>query len=182
MSDATWTIDPTHSGIHFSVRHMVVSKVRGKFADWKGTLSLEVDDPARSRVEAVIDAASIDTGVADRDTHLRSPDFLDVASYPEIVFRSTRVEKADEETYRLVGELSLHGVTREVTLDVEFGGLAKDPWGNERAGFTARARLDRKDFGLQWNQVLETGGVLVGDRIDVEIELEAVRAAATQVA
>ncbi len=182
MNTSTWNIDTTHSGINFSVRHMVVSKVRGKFADWHGSVTINEEDPTLSSVEVVIQAASIDTGVADRDQHLRSPDFLDAARYPEIAFKSTRVERAKGDTFAVVGDLTLHGVTRQVRLDVESGGQAKDPWGNQRAGYTARAKLDRKDFGLQWNQVLETGGVLVGERLDIEIELEAVKAAASAAA
>ena len=173
----TWNIDTAHSGIHFAVRHMVVSRVRGKFGNWRGALDWNETEPLRSQVEVRIAAASIDTGIAERDAHLRSADFLDVAAHPEITFTSKRVEAQGGERYRLFGDITIRGVTREIALDVEAGGRAKDPWGNERAGFSARAALDRKDFGLAWNQVLEAGGVLVGDRIEVEIELEAVRVA-----
>lgn len=182
MSESTWNIDTTHSGINFTVRHMVVSKVRGKFTDWQGTLTLNDEDPGRSSVDVTIDAASIDTGVGDRDNHLRSPDFLDVATHPQITFRSTQVAPRDGEHFDVTGDLTVHGITKRITLPVEFGGQAKDPWGNQRAGYSARVRLDRKDFGLQWNQLLETGGVLVGEHLDVELELEAVKAAATAAA
>jgi polyisoprenoid-binding protein YceI len=173
-----WDIDVGHSAIHFWVRHMVISKVHGRFAKWSGTLQLDTADLTRSSVEVRIDASSIDTQVADRDGHLRSADFLDVARYPEIAFRSTRIERAGV-GYRVTGELSLHGVTREVTLEAEYAGTGKDPWGNERAGFSAKASLDRREFGLVWNAALETGGVLVGEKVEIAIELEAVKQAAT---
>ena len=129
-----------------------------------------------------IDAASLDTGVADRDAHLRSADFFDVERFPELRFHSKRIEKLDDGRYRVVGDLTIRDVTREVHLDVEHGGQAKDPWGNERVGFVARASIDRTDFGLQWNQVLEAGGVVVADRVDIELDVEAVKAAAVQAA
>jgi polyisoprenoid-binding protein YceI len=171
----TWNVDSSHSGVHFSVRHMVVSKVRGRFAKYTGTVHLD-DDLTKSRVEVAIDAASIDTGTADRDTHLRSADFFDVEKFPSLTFRSTRVERIDDQKFRMVGDLTIRDVTREVALEAIYGGRSKDPWGNERAGFEAKASIDRKDFGLTWNQVLELGGVLVGDRVDLEIEVEVVRA------
>ncbi len=170
-----WDIDVAHSAIHFHVRHMVISKVHGRFARWSGALQLDLEDLARSSVEVEIDTASIDTQVADRDTHLRSPDFLDVARYPKMTFRSKRIEKAGE-GWRVTGDLTLHGVTREVTLDAEFAGVGKDPWGNERAGFSAKAAIDRKAFGLAWNAALETGGVLVGEKVKIELEIELVKA------
>ncbi len=181
MSHTTWNVDLAHSGIHFSIRHMMVSKVRGRFARYTAAIAL-ADDLTRSSVEATIDASSIDTGTAQRDEHLRSADFFDVAQFPEVRFRSTRVEKLSEEHSRVVGELTIRDVTREVTLDVQRAGRGKDPWGNERIAFVATTSLDRKDFGLRWNQALEAGGFLVGDRVDVEIEVQAVRAAAQQAA
>jgi polyisoprenoid-binding protein YceI len=182
MSVTTWNIDTAHTGISFSVRHMVVSKVRGRFAKYSGSLRIDEDDMTRSGVEVTIDAASLDSGVPERDTHLRSPDFFDVEKFPELRFRSKRIEKVEDARYRLVGDLTIRDVTRELSLDFEYGGRAKDPWGNERAGFVASAALDRKDFGLKWNQALEAGGVLVGDRVDIEIEVQAVKAAAAQAA
>ncbi|GAO02907.1 YceI family protein [Anaeromyxobacter sp. PSR-1] len=179
MATTPWTVDVTHSAIHFWVRHMVISKVHGRFAKWTGTLELDPQDLTAAKVDVKIDAASIDTQVADRDAHLRSADFLDVAKYPELTYRSRRIEKAGD-GYRVVGDLTLHGVTREVTLDAEFAGIGKDPWGNERAGFSAKAALDRKEFGLAWNAALETGGVLVGEKVEITIELEAVKQAAKQ--
>jgi len=181
MAATPWNIDVAHSAIHFSVRHMVIAKVRGHFKGWTGTLALDEQDLTRSSVDVRIDANTIDTQVADRDTHLRSPDFLDVARFPEIRFTSRRIEKAGD-GYRVVGDLSLHGVTREVALEAEFAGTGKDPWGNRRAGFSATAALDRKDFGLTWNAALETGGLLVGEKVEIAIELEAIATAAAQAA
>lgn len=181
MATKSWDIDVSHSAIHFWVRHMIISKVHGRFAKWAGTIALDEQDLTRSTIDVRIDAASIDTQVADRDTHLKSADFLDVAKYPELTFRSKRIEKAGED-YRVVGDLSLHGVTREVTLQAEFAGSGKDPWGNTRAGFSAKASLDRRDYGLVWNAALEAGGVLVGEKVEITIELEAVKPAAAAVA
>ena len=172
-----WDIDVGHSAIHFWVRHMIISKVHGRFARWSGAIELDQQDLTRSSVDVRIDTASIDTQVGDRDTHLRSADFLDVAKYPEMTFRSKRIEKVGD-GYRVVGDLSLHGVVREVTLEAEFAGIGKDPWGNQRAGFSAKASLDRRDYGLVWNAALETGGVLVGEKVEIAIELEAVKKAA----
>ena len=182
MTTNNWNLDTVHSGINFSVRHMVVSKVRGRFTKFTGNVELDESDLARSVVEATIDASSIDTGTAQRDDHLRSADFFDVEHFPQIRFRSTRIEKLEGENYRLTGELTIRDVTRQIELDAEYGGRGKDPWGNERVGFTAKTALDRKDFGLKWNQALETGGVLVSDRVEIELELQAVRAAAAKAA
>jgi polyisoprenoid-binding protein YceI len=174
----TWNIDPTHTSINFSVRHMVVSKVRGRFAKYSGSLDIDEEDLAQSKLDVTIEAASIDTGIVDRDNHLRSADFFDVEKFPELRFRSTRIEKTGDDRYRIIGSLTIRDVTREVVLDTEYGGRAKDPWGSERMGFLAKAKIDRKDFGLRWNQVLEAGGVLVGDQIEIDIDLEAARAGA----
>ena len=183
MTTNTWNLDPAHSGINFSVRHMVFAKVRGRFGAFRGKVEeLDPADLTRSAVAVEIDAASIDTGVADRDNHLRSPDFLDVERFPKLRFKSTKVEKAGGNRYRILGELTIRDVTREVVLDAEYGGQGKDPWGNQRVAFTATTVLDRGDFGLTWNQVLEAGGVLVGERIDIEIEVQAVKAAASHAA
>ena len=182
MQIKTWNIDNAHSSITFSVRHMVFAKVRGRFGGFSGKLGLDPSDMTQLRVEAEIDAASIDTGVADRDAHLRSPDFLDVESFPKLRFASSRVEKVGADRYRIHGELTIRGVTREVVLDAEYGGQATDPWGNQRTAFTASTSLDRRDFGLKWNQALEAGGVLVGERVDIELEVQAVAAAASQAA
>jgi polyisoprenoid-binding protein YceI len=182
MATERWEIDASHSGIQFSVRHLVIAKVRGHFTRWSGTLLVPDGDFAQATVDAVIDASSIETGVADRDTHLRSADFFDVAAHPEITFTASRFEPRGEVDGRLFGTLTIKGISRAVTLDVERHGRAKDPWGNERAAFSARTSVDRTDFGLVWNQVLETGGVVVGERVDLEIEIEAVRQAAVKAA
>ena len=186
MTTNNWNLDTVHSGINFSVRHMVVSKVRGRFTKFTGNVELDENDLPRSIVEATIDASSIDTGTAQRDEHLRSADFFDVEHFPEIRFRSTGIEKVgterETERYRLTGQLTIRDVSREIALDVEYGGRGKDPWGNERVGFTAKGTLDRKDFGLTWNQALETGGVLVSDRVVIELEVQAVKAAVAKAA
>jgi len=182
MTTNNWNLDTVHSGINFTVRHMVVSKVRGRFAKFGGSVALDEGDLTRSVVEATIEASSIDTGTAQRDDHLRSADFFDVEHFPQIRFRSTRIEKLGGDNYRLTGELTIRDVTRPIALDAEYGGRGKDPWGNERVGFTAKGSLDRKDFGLKWNQALETGGVLVSDRVDIELEVQAVRVAASAAA
>jgi polyisoprenoid-binding protein YceI len=179
METKLWNIDTTHSAINFSVRHMVFAKVRGRFDEWSGAVHLGPDDLTGGSVEVEIDSKSIDTGVADRDNHLRSADFFDVERFPKLRFKSTEVEKIDNEHFRVRGALTIRDVTREVVLDVEYAGQAKDPWGNTRAAFTASTTVERSDFGLNWNQVLEAGGVLVGERIDIEIEVQAVAAAAT---
>ena len=171
----TWGIDLAHSSLSFTVRHLVVSKVRGKFTRWTGTIRMDEHDLSRTQVEVAIEPASLDTGVEQRDNHLRSADFFDVGKYPTMSFDSTGVEKATDGRLRLTGNLTMHGVTRPVTLEVEYAGTQKDPWGGYRAGFSARTSLDRKDYGLMWNQILETGGVAVGDKVEVEIEIEAVR-------
>jgi polyisoprenoid-binding protein YceI len=182
MTTSNWNLDTVHSGINFTVRHMVVSKVRGRFAKFSGNVALDEGDLTRSIVEATIDTSSIDTGTAQRDDHLRSADFFDVEHFPQIRFRSTGIEKVEGDRYRLTGELSIRDVTRPIALEVEYGGRGKDPWGNERVGFTAKGTLDRRDFGLLWNQVLETGGFLLSDRIELELEVQAVRAAASAAA
>jgi polyisoprenoid-binding protein YceI len=175
MAD-TLNLDPTHSGVHFTVRHMVISKVRGHFGKFSVDAKLDPANLGASSVTATIDVASIDTGVADRDNHLKSPDFFDVAKFPTMSFASRAVTVKNAEAFTLAGALTIHGVTKDITLDGEFGGVGKDPWGNERAGFALRGSLNRKDFGLAWNQMLETGGVLVGETVELNIELELVRA------
>ncbi len=182
MTTQTWQIDSAHSGIHFSVRHLVIAKVRGQFSRWTGALTVPDGDFSKATVDVTIDATSIDTGVADRDAHLKSADFFDVATFPELTFRGRRVEPRGGDRFALVGDLTIRGVSRGVTLDVDSAGQAKDPWGNVRAGFAARTAIDRKEFGLTWNQALEAGGVMVGDRVEIEIEIEAVRQEATAAA
>lgn len=179
MKTTTWNLDATHSQVEFAVKHMMFTTVRGRFADVTGTVTLDAADPERSSVEVTIGAASLDTRVADRDAHLRSGDFFDVEAHPAITFRSRRVEGSisDEgDRFRIVGDLTLRGVTREVTLDATFEGTGTDPWGNTRSGFSAAASVDRRDFGLTWNQALEAGGVLVGHEVKIELQVQAVLA------
>jgi polyisoprenoid-binding protein YceI len=182
MRTERWEIDSSHSSVHFSVRHLVIAKVRGTFARWSGTVQAPAGDFSKATVTVAIDASSIDTGVADRDTHLKSADFFDVAQYPELRFVGKRVQPRSGAEIDVVGDLTIKGITREVILRVEAHGQAKDPWGNQRAAFTAKTSIDRKDFGLTWNQVLETGGVVVGDRVDIEAEIEAVKQVEARVA
>jgi polyisoprenoid-binding protein YceI len=178
---ATWSFDNSHSSIGFSVRHLMISKVRGHFNQWGGTFDYDEADPTRAKLSVRIDAASIDTRDEKRDAHLRSPDFFDVEKFPALTFESSKVER-DGDDFVVTGELSIHGVTRAVQLKVESLGQTKDPWGGQRAGFSASTSISRKDFGMSFNMALETGGVLVGDKVDIGIEIEAVRAAEQKVA
>lgn len=171
----TWVIDASHSVITFSVRHMMISKVRGRFTRFDGTVDFDEQNPTNSKVQVTIDASSIDTRDERRDGHLMSPDFLDVANYPTLTFVSKRVEVIDESHGRIIGDLTIRGVTREVTLDVEYNGQSKSPWGTISAGFSATTKINRKDWGLTWNVALETGGVLVGEEVTIEIEIEIVK-------
>lgn len=172
----TFVIDPAHTRVGFVARHLMVSKVRGAFTGVTGEITV-AEDPAQSAVTATIDAATITTGAPDRDAHLRSPDFLDVATYPTLTFRSMAVTELADGAFTLLGELTIKGVTREVALRVEFEGVARSPWGQEVIGFSARTEIDREEFGMTWNQALETGGVLVGKKVTIEIEAEAIRQA-----
>jgi len=172
----TFALDPAHTSAGFVARHLMVSKVRGAFTKVSGEIVIGAD-PAESTVTAVIPADSIDTGAADRDGHVRGADFLDVDTYPALTFRSTAVVPSKDEKFTVRGELTIRDVTREVDLDVEFEGLARSPWGQEVIGFTATTEIDREDFGITWNQALETGGVLVGRKVKIEISAEAVRQA-----
>jgi len=182
MSATTWNIDLSHSAIHFSVRHMVVSKTRGRFTRWSGQIVFDPENPPASKVEVTIEPASIDTADPQRDAHLRSADFFDVEKYPKASFKSTKVVDLGGDKYQITGDLTVHGVTHRVTFDVVFEGSAKDPWGGERAGFSGTLPLDRKDFGLTWNKALETGGLLVGDKVELVLEVEAVKQAVQQAA
>ena len=180
MKTNAWKIDESHSGIHFAVRHMVIAKVHGQFRRWSADLAIDEADLARSSVAVTIEAASIDTGNAQRDGHLRSPDFFDADRFPALTFRSRRIEPAGKDVYRVVGDLTIRDVTREVTLDTELGGFVNGGEGARLAGFAAKTSIQRSDFGIVWNQVLEAGGLAVSDRVDIEIEIEAVAQAARQ--
>jgi polyisoprenoid-binding protein YceI len=174
-TQTSWTIDPAHTEVGFSVKHLMISTVRGRFADVRGTIRLVGDDLTRASVEAEISTASIDTRQEQRDAHLRSADFFEVEKYPAIAFRSTSVERIKADRYRIVGELTIRGVTREVVLEATDEGRGRDPWGGERLGFSATTTIDRREFGLTWNQALETGGVLVSNEIKISIDVEAVK-------
>jgi polyisoprenoid-binding protein YceI len=179
----SWQFDYAHSEIQFKVRHMMVSWVRGQFENFTGAIHLDEDNPERSSVEVQIEAASINTRQADRDAHLRSPDFLDAVEYPTLIFRSKQVQRTGEETAKVVGDLTIRGVTREVVLDVEYAGQQKSPFGPYySAGFSATTKINRKEWGLTWNAAIETGGVVVGDEIHISIEVELNKTAAAQLA
>lgn len=171
----TWAIDKTHTNVDFSVKHLMFTTVRGHFRDFEGRFYIDEDNVANSTVEASIDVASIDTNLPDRDAHLRSDDFFNAEQFPKITFRSTRVEAIDERRAKVYGDLTIRDVTRAVALDVEFEGRIGDPWGNERAAFTAQTKISRNDFNVRWNQALETGGVVVGDEVKIALNVEAIR-------
>jgi polyisoprenoid-binding protein YceI len=172
----TWQIDPMHTSVEFTVRHMMISNIKGVFEKTSGTVTVEGSDPTSAKIDATIDASSIDTRVDRRDADLKSPNFLDVAKYPTITFKSTKVEAAGEGKWKVTGDLTLHGVTKSVVLDVESSGAPiKDPFGNTRAGASATTKINRKDFGLTYNKALETGGVMVGDDVAISIDVEAIK-------
>ena len=170
---SNYTIDTAHSEVSFTVRHMMFAKVRGTFNAWNAKLSYDAADPLKSRVDVDVDLASIDTRDDKRDAHLRSDDFFSAERFPKMTFKSQSIEKAGK-SYKLAGNLTIRDVTRPIVLDVESNGAGKDPWGNQRVGFTARGTLNRSDWGLKWNQALETGGVLVSDKVDIEVEIQAI--------
>ncbi|HEY8527792.1 MAG TPA: YceI family protein [Acidimicrobiales bacterium] len=175
----TYAIDPAHSRIGFVARHAMVTKVRGAFDEFEGSGYFDVENPAASHLALSIRAASIDTRNADRDGHLRGGDFLDVEAHPEITFASTAVERVGPETYRVTGDLTIKGVTKPVTFDLEHTGSAVDPFGHQRIGFEGRATINRKDWGVSWNAALETGGVLVSDKVTLEFDVSAIRSDAS---
>ena len=175
----TWQIDPAHSAVEFAVKHMMFTTVRGRFTAVKGTIEVDEQNPDRSVVNVEIGAASIDTGAADRDAHLRSADFLDVENHPVITFRSKRVEgpmKKEGDSFKVVGDLVIRGKSIEVTLESVYLGSGKDPWGNIKGGAEASAKIDRRQWGLTWNQALETGGILVANDVRIEVQVQAVKA------
>ena len=169
----TWVIDPSHSEIAFKVKHLMISNVKGSFSEFSGQLVTDGDDFSTAEISFQINSASISSGVADRDGHLKSPDFFDVENYKEITFTSGKLKNTGNDEFELTGNLAIKGVSQPVKLDVEFGGLMKDPWGNVKAGFTLNGKINRKDFGLTWNAALEAGGVLVSDdvRLNMEVQL-----------
>ncbi|WP_310718282.1 YceI family protein [Streptomyces lydicus] len=171
-----YTIDPAHSSIGFTVRHAMVTNVRGTFGAYKGTLALDGTDPSRSAASLDIEIASIDTGIADRDAHLRGADFFDAENFPQMTFRSTAAERVDGDRYRITGDLTLRGVTKPLTIDLEFNGSATDVYGAERVGFEGSAEILRSDWGLTWNAALEAGGVMVSDKVKLSFDISAVKA------
>lgn len=175
MTKTKWNLDPTHSEIGFKVRHMMITNVSGTFDKFDVTAETEGDDFGKGRIEFTADVNSISTGSADRDNHLKSGDFFDGATYPQLKFVSLKMEKKDKENYVLTGDLTIKDVTKPVKLDVEFGGIGKDPWGNEKAGFTLSGKINRTDFGLNWNTALETGGVLVSEDVKLTAEIQVVK-------
>ena len=178
-AQTVWKLDPSHSVVEFSAKHMMITTVRGQFGTVEGQIVADEENPAQSSVEVEIDAAGIDTRAEQRDAHLRSADFLDVESFPKLTFRSKRIEggyRQPGDAFKVVGDLTIRGTTREVTLDAVYEGTGKDPWGGERVSFSADTKIDRRDFGLVWNVGLETGGVLVGHEIKIHLEAQAVKA------
>jgi len=178
----TWTIDPAHAEIGFAVRHLMIATVRGRFGAVSGTVTVDEENPHNSKVDVTVDVNSIDTRQEMRDNHLRSADFFDVEHHPTMHFVSKRIEGDAYGEFRVVGDLTIRGVTREVALTASLEGRTRDPWGNERAGFSATGKINRRDFGLNWNQALETGGVMVGDEVKLTIDVELVHQAAKKTA
>ena len=169
-----WKLDPAHTLVEFSAKHLMITTVKGRITDIEGTIYSDEKDLKSSSVEATLKAVSLDTRTDQRDQHLRSADFLDVEKYPEIRFRSTRIQ-GDKQSFKLTGDLTIRDVTKPITLDVEFEGETKDPWGGERIGFSATGKIDRREFGLTWNQALEAGGVVVGNDIKISVDAEAIK-------
>ena len=174
LTPGIWNVDASHSTIGFTARHLMVTKVRGRFSTFSGALTIAAN-PLESSLEASVDIASVSTGDAGRDGHLTSPDFFDATQFPTMTLKSTSIV-ADGDDYLLNGELTIKGVTKPVTFELEFDGVANDPWGNTKAGFSAEAEINRKDWGLEWNVALETGGVLVSEKIKIELDIQAVKA------
>jgi polyisoprenoid-binding protein YceI len=170
-----WKIDPAHTRIEFSARHLMITTVRGEFDKFSGTVEFDEKNPANSTVDVQIEAASVNTKTTDRDNHLRSADFLDAANFPYLTFKSKKIEVTDPKHGRLVGDLTIRGVTKEVSLDVEYVGTFKTPWGGENAGFNAKTKITRKDWGLVWNVPLEGGGILVSEDVNIAIEAELIK-------
>ena len=173
----TWNLDPAHSHAEFKVKHMMISNVKGSFHGLSGTLTEHTVDASLSSIDATIDVSTVDTGDAQRDGHLKSGDFFDTEAFPSMTFKSVQVEKKDEEEFAVTGELTLHGITKQVTFSVEGPSApGKDPWGNTRIGLSATTKINRKDFGLSWNAALETGGVLVGEDVTLALEIQFIKA------
>ncbi|WP_258832428.1 YceI family protein [Peribacillus frigoritolerans] len=177
MTNTKWIVDPTHSAIEFSVKHMMIAKVKGSFNKFEASILANPSDLTTAEIDFTVDVASIDTRNTDRDNHLRSADFFDVEKNPTLTFKSTKIVKTDEDEYDVTGNVTLNGVTQEETFSITFEGQGKDPWGNEKAGFSGKGKVKRSDYGLTYNAALETGGVLIGDQITLTIEIEAAKEA-----
>jgi polyisoprenoid-binding protein YceI len=177
MQTTNWALDPTHSEILFKVKHLMITNVKGEFRKFNATLTSDGNNFSNATVNVTIDAASVFTNEENRDNHLKGADFFDVENHKEITFVGTSFEKVDEENFTLKGNLTMKGVSKEISLDVEFGGVNKDPWGNEKAGFSVSGKINRKDFGLNWNAALETGGVLVSEEVKINGEVQFVKQA-----
>ncbi|WP_375090688.1 YceI family protein [Peribacillus sp. RS7] len=177
MTNTKWTVDPTHSAIEFSVKHMMIAKVKGSFNKFEANISADPLDLTTADIDFTVDVASIDTRNADRDNHLRSADFFDVEKNPTLTFQSTKIVKTNEDEYDVTGNVTLNGITQEETFAITFEGQGKDPWGNEKAGFSGKGKVKRSDYGLTYNAALETGGVLIGDQITLTIEIEVAKVA-----
>lgn len=178
--DATktkWTLDPSHSELEFKVRHMMITNVKGEFKKFDATIVSDGSDFSKANIDVTIEAASVSTGNEERDGHLKGADFFEVEKYPALSFKSTSLRQVDDDDYELKGILEIKGVKKEVVLDVEFGGINKDPWGNEKVGFSVEGKVNRKDFGLNWNAALETGGVLVSDEVKISADVQFVKQA-----
>lgn len=176
MTKTKWALDPAHSSVDFSVRHMMIANVKGSFNKFEAAIDADPADLTSANIEFSIDTASVDTRNTDRDAHLVSGDFFDVENHPNMTFVSTTIEKTDEGEYNLTGNLTLRGVTKQETFAVTYEGQGKDPWGNEKVGFSAAGTINRSDYGLVWNAALETGGVLVGDKVKINLQLQAAKA------
>ncbi|WP_108671657.1 YceI family protein [Peribacillus acanthi] len=175
MGKNTWVLDTTHSSVDFSIRHMMVSNVKGSFNSFTATIEADPTDLTTANIQFSIDLESVDTRNADRDNHLRTADFFDIEKYPQLTFVATSIVKTGENEYDVTGDVSLHGVTRSEKFAVTFEGEGKDPWGNEKAGFSGKGSINRSDYGLTWNAALETGGILVGDQVKISLEIQAAK-------
>jgi polyisoprenoid-binding protein YceI len=176
MTKTKWVLDPAHSSVDFSVRHMMIANVKGTFQNFTAEIEADPADLTTANIEFTVETASVDTRNKDRDGHLVSADFFDVENHPKMTFKATKIEKTDEGEYNITGDLTLRGVTKQETFAVSFEGQGKDPWGNEKAGFSATGTLNRSDYGLVWNAALETGGVLVGDKVKINLQIQAAKA------
>lgn len=174
LNASSFSLDPSHSHVGFSVKHMMISNVKGEFKEYDGVINFDPKSMSFTKFSGTVDAASVDTGIEKRDDHLKSADFFDVKKYPTITFVMKKYKSEGKDEGEMIGDLTIHGVTKSVKMDVEIGGVAKDPWGNTRLGFSLEGKINREDFGLKWNKVMEAGGLVVGDTIKLNIDIEAI--------